>query len=71
MGIINSAKTYSDGHKLKVTSLLVSGELESKGASNSWIEGGLIDAPRLPDHAAHHRSFLEVRLPALFLPCSS
>lgn len=55
VGVINAQRTHSTGHKIKVCSLLVSGEMSSADAGNAWLEAGLVDDnnPNVP--ATIHR----------------
>ena len=40
--VVNLSKTYSQGHRVKITSLLVSGELATLTGSNTWLQEGII-----------------------------
>lgn len=62
IGITNLAKTYSEGHKIKVNSLMVSGEMGSLQTDISWIEEGVVDGPSLKEEeaAAASRNLIEV-----------
>lgn len=42
--VVNLSKTYSQGHRVKITSLLVSGELATLNASNTWLQEGIINS---------------------------
>ena len=42
MEVVNLSKTYSQGHRVKITSLLVSGELGTLSGSNTWLQEGIV-----------------------------
>ncbi len=53
IGISNLPKTYSKGHRVKVNSLLVSGNMASMQIGNAWIESGVINEPKTPTIRRH------------------
>ena len=40
--VVNLSKTYSQGHRVKITSLLVSGELGTLSGTNTWLQEGIV-----------------------------
>lgn len=42
--LIDSNNTYSQGHRVRISSFLVSGELATLQGSNSWLQEGIVQS---------------------------
>lgn len=64
VGVVTSQRTHSAGHKIKVSSVMATGELGSRFGGNSLIESTIVDVPGAPPGAAmtRHRSMAEVHI---------